>query len=362
MIKILYPFHQDPNPYVFAVQEGLRKRGVEVVSRTDLFWENRGREFNVIHFQWPETLFDWRVPSDIELILLEERLKALKGIIPMVYTWHNRVSHHCKPETHARLMRLYQLIADFCDVVVHLGPVSLEEAKQTPGWEEKRHVVIPVPIYDQLYEPYTGVSQADARARLGLPAKGRLVLAFGNFRYPREYDLVRALRSSAGAQRFEVFAPMWFRPGQAGYSMFQPLYTLRSFRTRLQVRRQGILARDWKRITDAQVADCFAASDLVFLQRTEELNSGNLPMACLFRKVLLGPATGNMGAWLRELGNPVFDPNNQESVRIALEKAWQGVLDGLGEQNHTYARLHWSTEKIAESHHALYEKLRTASR
>ena len=65
--------------------------------------------------------------------------------------------------------------------------------------------------------------------------------------------------------------------------------------------------------TDEEVALYFAAADAVFIQRLDDLNSGNLPMAFLFRKAVAGPAGGNIGEWLRKTDNPVFDPQDPDS-------------------------------------------------
>ena len=38
------------------------------------FWLNKGT-YDVIHLHWPEYLFKWKLPTDIELLLLEKVLK-----------------------------------------------------------------------------------------------------------------------------------------------------------------------------------------------------------------------------------------------------------------------------------------------
>lgn len=60
---------------------------------------------------------------------------------------------------------------------------------------------------------------------------------------------------------------------------------------------------------------------MVFIQRTDILNSGNVPLALSFGRVVTGPDSGNIGGLLAETGNPAFDPADPRSVDIALERA-----------------------------------------
>lgn len=74
-------------------------------------------------------------------------------------------------------------------------------------------------------------------------------------------------------------------------------------------------------IPDEQLPCYLAAADVVFIQRTDILNSGNVPLALSFGRVVTGPDSGNIGGLLAETGNPAFDPADPRSVDIALERA-----------------------------------------
>ncbi len=73
-------------------------------------------------------------------------------------------------------------------------------------------------------------------------------------------------------------------------------------------------------------------SDVIFIQRKDALNSSNIPLAFLYHKVVVGPATGNIGEILAATGNPTFDPNNREDILQALEKAQALSAWGQGER------------------------------
>lgn len=63
-----------------------------------------------------------------------------------------------------------------------------------------------------------------------------------------------------------------------------------------------------------------AASDVIFIQRKDILNSGNVPLGFLYHKVVMGPATGNIGEILAATGNPTFHPDNRTDILEAFEK------------------------------------------
>lgn len=355
-MKILYVFNQDLNPYVQVIQEGLAGLGQPVDSATEPFWKGAWSEYDVLHFQWPETLLDWRCPSELELLLLEERLAALKGTRPVVLTFHNRRSHHIRGENRERFERLYGLMEGAADGVIHLGAASLEaEADRFPNARMQR--VIPIPVYERRNTFFLQRSAAEARRRLGLPRSGPLLLCFGNFRYPEEKRLVEGALERMPSPRPRVFAPKWFRPADFQLSPQHPCLGIRSLGAWVKNRRHGIDGRSWKYMDDEQVADCFTACDGVFLQRGHELNSGVLPMAYLFGKVVAGPDCGNIGFWLRESGNPCFAPGDAGAAARALGDLRRLDREGKGERNREYARAHWGEERVAKAHLEFYREL-----
>lgn len=73
-----------------------------------------------------------------------------------------------------------------------------------------------------------------------------------------------------------------------------------------------------------------AASDVIFIQRKDVLNSANIPLAFLFHKIAIGPNVGNIGELLKSTGNPTFSPDNKTDIVRALKEAltiicfWKG--------------------------------------
>lgn len=96
---------------------------------------------------------------------------------------------------------------------------------------------------------------------------------------------------------------------------------------------------------------------MVFIQRTDILNSGNVPLALSFGRVVTGPDSGNIGGLLAETGNPAFDPADPRSVDIALERAARLSATDQGARNRAYAQEHFGIGRIAAMYGGLYERL-----
>lgn len=356
-MKTLLAFNQDPNPYVKVIQQGLSAAGVTVERSTAPFWTGKGHEYDLIHFQWPETLFDWRVPSRIELEFLRLRLQELRGKVPLVYTYHNAVSHHQTSENQDILQELFKMLADSADVVIHLGETTAAAARRDPQWCRKKHVVIPHPVYEEHYADWLPYSKEQARKELGLPNDKQILLAFGNFRYPSEHQLIESSYPRIRSRQTLLYAPKWFRPQDVGFSPLQPLFCLRSLWKFYRAKRMGMRILANKTIPDLQVLQSFAAADLVVLPRPEDMNSGNLSMGFLFAKVVVGPRQGNIGYWLETSGNPVFDPSDPDDVARALQEGLDLSRTDKGEENKAYALKNWNTRLIGKAHADLYHEL-----
>lgn len=110
-------------------------------------------------------------------------------------------------------------------------------------------------------------------------------------------------------------------------------------------------------IPDEQLPCYLAAADVVFIQRTDILNSGNVPLALSFGRVVTGPASGNIGGLLAETGNRHSIPPHPRSVDIALERAAAPLGDGPRRRHRAYAQEHFGIGRIAAMYGGLYERL-----
>lgn len=98
-----------------------------------------------------------------------------------------------------------------------------------------------------------------------------------------------------------------------------------------------------------------AASDLVMIPRKDILNSGNIPLAFLYHKVVVGPDTGNNGELLAITGNPSFDPDDREDIVHALETGARYAAYEHGEANYDYAIENMNIKKTGREYAQVYK-------
>lgn len=348
------------NPFVRLLSEGIRACGYEVVCSVEEFRSNAAA-YDIVHLQWPEEVFRWKNPAPADVEAFERQLLRLKSRgIPIVYTRHNTLPHHGNP----LVAKAYALAEKYADAVVHLGDYSLREFIGKHPESEQVQVVIPHHIYEGLYD--MDITRDAGRRALGIPADRLVVLAFGAFRHAQERRLVwGAFRRLHFPAKFLLAPRLWpyTRHGSrlkglkrlVGLMLYTAAHTVEGFfDSRITSARPLI--------PDEQLPYYLAAADVVFIQRTDILNSGNVPLALSFGRVVTGPDSGNIGGLLARTGNPTFDPADPRSVDIALERAARLAATDQGARNRAYAQEHFNVARIAAMYGALYERLYDAKR
>lgn len=323
------------NPYVPSLAQALESAGHAVDVNAGLFWDCRSH-YDIVHIHWPLALFDWNADAitqnsvDVFRARCEE-LKAKGSII--CYTRHNSDSHACDNRfAHA----LHLAVEEISDVVIHLGESSEKEYRRRHPDSAAKQFVIPHHTYGWYPRDFEA---PDARRRLKLPAKRATVLSFGEFRSDEERLLLaEALPKVPGD--VQLVAPMLLNTAKepVGRSMESRVRALLG--ARFPVQRCG-------RVSDELLPLYFAAADVVFIQRRTVLNSGNLPLAFHFGKVVVGPDRGNVGEILKATGNPTFDPDDPDSVAAALARGLELAAGGKGRENLAYADANWDIQSVA---------------
>jgi len=342
-MKILFPCDPDGNPFVQTLAEEMRSLGHRVDQGVDFFWTG-DLDYDVIHFQWPNALFRWD-NSAITASGVRDAMARIaahrKAGARLFLTRHNERPHWAN----ADVLGLYAAVEGACDVIVHLGEASRLSAQSLKHMSNVRHVVIPHHIYPGIDRE---VSLAEARRRLGIGAGERVLLAFGAFRNDDERWLaLRAVHDQP--RRTRLLAPRLFQfPVR-----FQGRIIWSEFRRRLRYLPYGVF-RACPSVPDSELPFYFAAADVVLLQRLDTLNSGNLPMAFSFGRVVVGPDCGNMGPILKETGNPTFDTDSRDSVAAAVAEGFRLAAAGKGEDNRRYAEEHWQVGRIVISLLSVY--------
>lgn len=196
-----------------------------------------------------------------------------------------------------------------------------------------------------------------SRNKLGLPTDKFIILTFGSYRNEEEQRLVvDAFEHLPMSDKF-LLAPGFYN--NCFTNRKTPIQNLLRYRTqkkkfRLDTNRALQLH---EKISNTELPYYFSAADIVLIQRKEILNSGNVPMALFFHKVVAGPKFGNIGELLDLTGNPTFDLTDSHSVIEAVAHARQLANTGYGEKNAEFARQNMNTELIAQKTILCYQQI-----
>jgi len=334
-ILMVIRYNSVPNPYVNSLVNGLINFGHDVKCDLDLFW-NSFNDFDLLFFQWPEAIFEWERNS-IDLQKLSEHFEKIrKAHIKMIITCHNLRPHNKDKKT----VELYNLVYSKVDAFHHMGNYSYEKLKKR--FPHQYHFIAPHHVADSLWE--YSINSIDAKRALHIPKDNIVISSFGEFRNTDEVHLFLDMAKDVSNRHISFLAPRLpigrIYNGRWINKSIKNLYLLILYK-KLGIKYSGFLSNEELKVW-------LSASDVVFIQRKEILNSGNVPLAFSASKIVVGPNQGNVGAILKETDNFIFEPYDKASVKKAVIDAISTVRQNsqLGFNNFQYAMRNWSTKRI----------------
>ncbi|CAK7003824.1 MAG: hypothetical protein PETM_00107 [Petrimonas sp.] len=350
-MRILF-VHSEPdylrdNPYVYSLVKGLKSQGCTIDCSLEQFWSNYD-EYDIFHFQWPESIFNWEpvTNEDVEKLAIHlSRLLNKKKKI--VYTRHNIVPHY---STNEYKEKLYKLLERESDVILHMGVYSLTQLKSQITDRDTRHFIVPHHTYDEIYTSI--IDKESARKRLKIKNDKFVFLCFGAFRNKEERKMVYKSFSKLKYPKKLLVAPRFFK---YKINIKHPRALIKGIIERLNY---FSLSNDKslsaKFIDNQMLPYYFSSADVIFIQRCQILNSGNIPMAFHFCKTVIGANTGNVGELLKKSDNIVFNPSDFSSIVDAMERSMEKVNSGQGTRNKEYAKKYLNTKEIARQIKQIY--------
>lgn len=336
-MRILFPIDVNKeiigNPFVSVLVKELRRFGNEVICSRDDFWKC-ALKYDLIFFQWPEAVLSKKQVEDEDIEVIKTQLKAVKNVVPLVVTVHNFHPHN----NNKFIKRVYDLIYEYVDAFHHMGDFSYCKMKQM--YPNAYHFIIPHPIY---FEGLKTIPVNICKKKFKLPLKKPVILAFGDFRSEGERRLFINLSHNLYFKCL-MWAPKFNRYINIERTSFSKIVT------RILYNLHGIKMFRGP-ISDDVAVEMARASDVIFIQREDILNSGNLPLGFSAGKIVVGPNVGNVGVILQNTGNPVFDPADFTSVIKAIEQALFMLRQNnrQGDFNYNYAHKNWTKEIIGQS-------------
>lgn len=328
-------FSKNANPFVRSLVEGMKDEGCSVDCNLQSFWTDFD-SFDIIFLQWPEEIYQWN-KSKIDLDILSKHFDLLKKRNKKtVITCHNLHPHNNDELT----TELYNLVYSKVDAIHHMGTFSYNLLKKR--YPEAFHFIVPHHVADEMWNRKNNVS--DFRKKLKIPEKDIVISSFGSFRNQDEVNLFLNMAKDVGKRDITYLAPRipigklyngrWINKSISFIIKYIKY-------KRLGVRYAGFLSSE-------ELDEWLCASDIVFIQRKEILNSGNVALAFSAKKVVVGPEMGNVGEILKETHNYTFNPDNREMACQETKKAVDACRKGsnLGNNNYEHAKKNWKTSKV----------------
>lgn len=354
-MKVLLLANNDGmNPYQTELAEGLEDHGhdVEFSYRNVLpiligYYDS---DPDVIHFQWLRkfVLADGLLLTTVRIAQFFFELVVLTIIsdAPIIWTVHNRREHRERwPTVEQYVKRVFVVL--FCDrIIVHCSAakdVILDELR-LPERVRGRIDVVPHGSYVNVYE--NSVSEAEARDHLDLPTDEHIFLFIGSIRpYKQVLSLIDAFgRADVEDTRLLIVGKPWNRTVRA--EIKSAIVDDDRIDARLDV------------IPEDEFQIYLNAADAVVLPlRGDILTSGSVVLAMSFGTAVIVPRAGCLPETVPDDGGILYDPSEEDALRVAIETAAKADLDALGRCSLAVAQdLDWRT--VAHQTQAVYETAR----
>lgn len=353
MMKIYqatYEPYGNVNPYVYTLMDSINKQfgDVEWGTGLDIIWTDKVFSFDIVHIQWPDALtYQGCKANELRDRLIQMKERGVK----LVTTCHNLVPHY---DSNPENKKAYEICYALSDVILHLGMFSKRELEKT--YPNAKHVLLYHHTYDHVYPKV--LSKGDACRKLKLNPHNRYILCMGAFRDEEERELIRNVGSQFGFSRTYILAPSYIQLPHRDVKKDGLITYRRLYRIWMYLRYHLIITGNaFGAVSDEKLPAYYGAADIAVLQRKRILNSGNLPMAYMMGKVVVGPNQGNVEELLRETKNPIFNVEKPHSILFAIKQAFRLEKDGVGKKNKRYAAEKWSTDVVATTLHSCYLEL-----
>lgn len=322
------------NPYVESISTAMQNVGVSVVMSTDYFFSDE--YFDIIHFHWPEALTNWQIITDelVNTVKKNVRLRQSQGA-KVIYTYHNDKPHYVSSKaTHD----LYRFLEQHADGIIHLGDASMKTLSnlQVP------QTVIP----HQTYNYQNKVSKKEARSILKIKEASFVILVFGKIRNFDEQKVILSFHKELNKSNKLLLVPRWKDASRPLFSHWLKLLKYYYVNRVVLKYINGIFGKGSVKENDIQLY--FNAADILFLPRTNNVNSGLIPLAFSFGLPVVGFNSGNIGSILSKSNNFVLNDLKKNSISELAKNLKHEKLLQINNSNYEIAKSTWGLKNIVE--------------
>lgn len=265
----------DTNEYVQLLADEYIKQGIQVIFEEQNFLFSNFIP-DVVHIQWPESIYRWKrlIGMDsVGLEFVENRLQWYKeNKTKFVYTVHNLQPHDDSIKFDNDI---YALFLKYADIIVHHGENSINQIKQKyKETIDLNHIVAPHGAYtiEKLPEKNLILEKYD------LP-KNKIICT--NFGLQRSYK----------GRDFNIDV---FKKLNLSNICYFSVGMLIGDSKPFEITKEELCNKQlYKNIPSHEVVEIISASDIFFLGHSSGLNSGLISLAISYSKPVIFPDIGN---------------------------------------------------------------------
>lgn len=326
MRRVLIP--SDQRDWVVNFVDGYRRLGWDVTTGVYNF-DLEACKPEVVHFNWPEEMTGWKVPSAAQIDVIAARLDRWTKRSRIIVSVNNLYPHgaHGNSSWH----RLYTAFYERAEVIHHFSEASRAMVcAEYPSIAGRNHVVQVGFNYD-LMLPSGPRDRAASRAEFGIDPGEIVYLVFGTLRFWDEVCLLcRAFEQAKVPTKRLFVAARYAEPGADLRQRW------RRWRWDLWQRSHDVLRRV-EYVPDEQVYKIFDAADAAVVIRQNSMSSGVPSLAMTFGRMVIAPNFGGIPESIAGAGNLLYDDTSVASLAQAMEQAAGLDRERIGLKNREIA-------------------------
>jgi hypothetical protein len=324
--RILIP--SDVRDWVVNLAEAYQRLGHDVTVGRQNFELECSRP-DVVHFQWPEEMTGWKVPTPQQTDDIIRRLDRWASRARLLLTVHNLYphGHHGSSAYHRLFMAFYER----AEVIHHFGETSKRMVcDEFPEIADRNHVVRLGFNYDRLL-PSVRPGRAVSRRELGIADDEMVYLVFGSLRSWDEVRLIKRAFSLAKVPRKRLLMAARYNESVSRWRQRQRRWSWNLWQARHSVRRiTGY-------VPDEEVYRLFDAADAVVIVRQNSMGSGIPSLTMTFGRLAIAPDAGIIPEYLAGAENLLYDGTSSISLARAMERAVNVDREAVGARNYDIA-------------------------
>ncbi|PSO09728.1 MULTISPECIES: hypothetical protein [unclassified Sphingobium] len=302
-----------PNAYVVTLRDGLQQvLGPDnVTTGVASFWDHAFEPGDILHIEWIESLFYWKVPSDEQVQLFEQRMAQIATSCPILYTAHN---FDLMPTYGKNRGRLMQALADHATVICHLSPDNIEpyarHHAKVKGLKDVKTAIVP----HGDYQPYFRLDNQPFKDRVFESDKIK-ILVFGHIRTEKELKFCLDVGEELGHERYQMIFAGAIHPDLIHWKEIH----------RYRDEWDGRTRRIHFKVPNEQVISLVSQCDALLVPRFDRLNSGVQFLGHSMLKPVFVPDQNSMGDVQKKAeAGGIFIPEDLKSAVSVIKQTFEG--------------------------------------